>query len=99
MSEELEVYERTIWQDEPGFNQVKVVVNNFRGKEYLHIRKYYLDFDGEFQASNQGLAIPLEVESTIELFKAVAEILSLAECKEVIEEYFGDTIREIYPGT
>lgn len=91
-----EVYERTIWQDEPGFNQVRLVVNEFRGVEYLHVRKYYLDFEGEFQASNQGLSIPLEVESTRELFRAVAEIISLAECREFIEEFFGDCIREIY---
>ncbi len=91
-----EVYERTIWQDEQGFNQVRLTVNEFRGIEYLHVRKYFLDFEGEFHASNQGVALPLEVESTRELFRAVAEVISLAESKELIEEFFGDIIREIY---
>lgn len=91
-----EVYERAIWQDEQGFTQVRLTVNEFRGIEYLHVRKYFLNFEGDFQASNDGVAIPLEVESTRELFKAVAEVISLAEAREFIEEFFGDVIREIY---
>lgn len=91
-----EVYERIIWQDEPGFNQVRLTINEFRGVEYLHLRKYFLDFEGDFQPSNQGLAIPLEVESTRELFIGLSEILSLAESRAFIEEFFGDIIRDIY---
>lgn len=96
LTEYTEVYERVIHQDESNTSQVRIVVGSFRGVEYLHVRKYYLDFDGEWQPTPQGIAVPLELESTIELFKGVAEIMSLAESKEVIEEYFGDTIREIY---
>lgn len=91
-----EIYERVIYQDESNTSQVRLVVNNFRGKEYLHLRKYYLDFDGEWHPTPQGIAIPLEVESSIELFKGIAEIMSLAESRDAIEEFFGDTIREIY---
>lgn len=91
-----EVYERVIWQDEAGFNQVRLTINEFRGVEYLHLRKYFLDFEGDFQPSNQGLAIPLEVESTRELFIGLSEIMSLAENRACIEEFFGDIIKEIY---
>jgi hypothetical protein len=91
-----EVYERVIWQDEPGFNQVRLTINEFRGVEYLHLRKYFLDFEGDFQPSNQGLAIPLEVESTRELFIGLSEIMSLAENRACIEEFFGDIIKDIY---
>jgi len=91
-----EVYERAIWQDEEGHNQVRVVVNTFREVEYLHIRKYYLDFDGEWQPTGQGLAIPLSIDMTVELFSAVAEIMSLAESRSVIEQYFGEIIRDCY---
>jgi len=91
-----EVYERVIWQDESGFNQVRLTINEFRGVEYLHLRKYFLDFEGDFQPSNQGLAIPLEVESTRELFIGLSEIMSLAENRACIEEFFGDIIKEIY---
>jgi hypothetical protein len=90
------IYERVIWQDEQGFNQARLVINEFREVEYLHIRKYYLSFEGDFEASNQGICMPLDLDITKELFKGLAEVISLAESREVIEEYFGDTIREIY---
>lgn len=94
--EEPEIYESVIWSDDLGHNQVRVVVNTFRGVEYFHLRKYFLDFEGDWQATAQGIALPLEIESTKDLFKAIAEIISLAESREVIEEYFGDIIKEIY---
>ena len=91
-----ELYYKVIWQDEQNINQLRLVINEFRGVEYLHIRKYYLDFCGDWHPSNQGVCIPLEIESSAELFRGAAEILSLAESREVIEEYFGDLIRTIY---
>lgn len=91
-----EIYEKIIWQDEPGHNQVRLVVNSFRGIEYLHLRKYYLDFEEIWCPSDKGISIPLAIDSSRELFKGLAEIMSLAESREVIEEYFGDIIRDIY---
>jgi hypothetical protein len=89
-----EVYERIISESEEF--QTKLVINTFRGVEYLHIRKYYMDFSGDWCASNQGIAIPLDLDVTLELFQGLAEVISLAESREVIEEYFGDIIRNTY---
>jgi len=90
------IYERVVWQDEPGHNQTRLVINEFREVEYLHIRKYYLAFEGDFQASDKGICFPLDIDVTKELFRGLAEVMSLAESKEIIEEYFGDTIRDLY---
>lgn len=91
-----EIYSAVIHQNEAGLEQTRLVINEFRGVEYLHFRKYYLGFEGDWLPSNKGLSIPLEIDSTRELFKALAEIISLAESKEVIEEYFGDIIKDCY---
>ena len=40
-----EVYERIIHYDTEKEVQVRLTINNFRGIEYLHLRKYYLDFN------------------------------------------------------
>ena len=37
------IYERVI--NEKDTEQVRLVINTFRGVEYLSLRKYYLDFD------------------------------------------------------
>ena len=39
-----EVYEKIIFEKE-GTEQVRLTINEFRGVEYLHLRKYYLDFN------------------------------------------------------
>ncbi|WP_347852060.1 transcriptional coactivator p15/PC4 family protein [Planktomarina sp.] len=90
----MEAYSKII-VSEP-YRQVRLTVNEFREEEYLHFREYYLDFEEEWKPSNKGLSIPLEVETSKELFIAMAEILSLAESKQVLEEHFGETIRDLY---
>lgn len=91
-----EIYERIIHvEPEKGF-QVRLTVNSFRGVEYLHVRKYYQDFDETWKPSNEGVAMPLDFSNSTELFKGVAEILSLAETKETIQEYLSDLIKEVY---
>lgn len=77
---------------EEDYSQVRLTVNEFRGKEYLHLREYYIDFDEEWHPTPKGLAIELDVDSVRKLFSSVCDIMSQAESKEVIKEYFGDLI-------
>ena len=90
------VYEHVIHYDEEKQPQIRVVVSTFRGVEYLHLRKYYMDFDEEWKPTPDGIAMPIDFNNTRELFRALTEILSLAESKEIIEENFEDLINSIY---
>lgn len=90
----MDIYSRIITND--GLKQVRLYINEFREQEYLHIREFYLDFDEEWKPTPKGISIPLEIETSKELFIAISEILSLAESKKVVEEVFGDLIKSIY---
>ena len=90
----MEIYSRIILDD--GFRQIRLTVSEFKGEEYLHLREYYLDFDEEWKPTDKGIHIPLEWDTSKELFAGLSEILSLAENKEVLEEYFSDIIKDIY---
>ena len=91
------IYEKLIHFDEAKNIQTKLTINSFRGVEYLHLRKYYLDFyTEEWCPSSEGIAIPLDFNNSKELFKGLTEILSLAESKEVLEDTFGDLLRDMY---
>tara|TARA_B100000131_G_scaffold83924_1_gene80928 strand:+ start:3479 stop:3787 length:309 start_codon:yes stop_codon:yes gene_type:complete len=90
------VYEHVIHYDEEKETQIRVVVSTFRGVEYLHLRKYYMDFDEEWKPTPEGIAMPIDFSNTRELFRALTEILSLAESKQIIEENFEDLIKSIY---
>lgn len=90
------LYERVIHYNEDKELQVRLTVSTFRGIEYLHLRKYYLDFNEEWKPSPEGVAMELDFDNSRELFAGLLEILSLAESKELIEEHFKDYIDKMY---
>jgi hypothetical protein len=89
-------FEKVIHIDEEKNIQVRLSVNTFRDIEYLHLRKYYLDFDEEWKPSKEGIAMELDFNNSRELFAGLVEILSLAEAKDILETYFKDYLDEIY---
>jgi hypothetical protein len=90
------LYEKIIHYNEDKEIQVRLTINTFRGIEYLHVRKYYLDFTEEWRPSPEGVAMDLDFNNSRQLFSGLLEILSLAESKDIIEEHFKDYIDEIY---
>ena len=90
------VYEKVIHYNEAKQTQIRLVINTFRGVEYLHLRKYYMDFSEEWLPTPEGIAMELDFSNSRELFSALVEILSLAEAKNVLEEHFSDVIQDIY---
>jgi hypothetical protein len=92
-----EIYSRVIHYDEAKDIQVRVGINEFRDVEYLFVRKYYRNFEGEWAASNEGVNMPLDLNNSKELFAGLLEILSLAESKQMIVDHFKDLIEATYP--
>lgn len=91
-----DVYERIIHYDEEKHIQVRLSIKEFRGIEYLHLRKYYQDFDEEWKPSNEGVSMQLDFHNSRELFAGLVEVISLAESREIIEEHFLDLIEDLY---
>ena len=91
-----EIYEKIISETKEGTDQIRLTINEFRGVEYLHLRKYYLDFEGEFKPSKDGVAMALDFENSKALFEGLVEILSLAEAKGILETHFKDILDKIY---
>ena len=91
-----EMYEKVISENEEGTEQVKLTINTFYDVEYLHLRKYYLDFDGDFKPSKDGVAMKLDFNNSKNMFEGLVEILSLAESKSILETHFKDILDEIY---
>jgi hypothetical protein len=91
-----EMYEKIISENEEGTEQVKLTINTFYDVEYMHLRKYYLDFDGDFKPSKDGIAMKLDFNNSRGLFEGLVEILSLAESKSILDTHFKDILDEIY---
>lgn len=94
MSEE--IYSTVLHENTDKDFQIRLTVNEFRDVEYLHIRKYFRDFDGTWTPSKDGVSMPLDFNNSRRLLQAVVDILSLAESKEIIEEEFGEILSEIF---
>ena len=91
-----EVYTKLIHENAEGTEQVRLTINEFRDTEYLHLRKYYLDFDGDFKPTKDGVAMHIDFENSKALFEGLVEILSLAESKGILETHFKDILDKIY---
>jgi len=96
MEESNEVYSRVVYFDEKKDTQVRIGINTFRDVEYLFLRRYYMDFDGEWRPSKEGVNMPLSIDNSREMFAGLVDILSLAESKQIILDNFKDLIESTY---
>lgn len=94
--EDVPLYEKEIHYDEKTQVKVFLTVNTFRGVEYLHLRKYYQDFDEEWKPTTDGVAMQLDFDNSRNLFEGLVEILSLAETKDILKTHFKDLLDKIY---
>jgi hypothetical protein len=67
--------------------QVRLVVNEFRDIEYIQLRKYFLTYEGDWQASREGISIPASTENIYALLNGLLDICSLAEGEDIIQYY------------
>lgn len=93
MAEEL--YEKLIYDNEDKFYQLRLVVHEFRGKQYIHIRKYFLTYEGEYQASKEGISMEASMGNILSLLDGLMEIVSKEEATTVIAKHFSDKILEL----
>tara|TARA_S200002703_G_scaffold118877_2_gene104583 strand:- start:258 stop:536 length:279 start_codon:yes stop_codon:yes gene_type:complete len=89
-----DIYSKVI--EESDTDQIRLTINEFRGVEYLHLRRYYLDFEEVWRPTKDGISMPLEFDNIRELFIAITEILSLAESRDLLKQHFKELIDEIY---
>lgn len=74
------VFENTEWG-----KQVRMTVSKFRDNHYLGLREYFLDFEGEWLPTRNGMSFPYNLETTTNMFQAFTNLLSRAE---VLAEVF-----------
>lgn len=90
-----ELYEKLIYDNEDKFYQLRLVVNEFRGKQYVHIRKYFLTYEGDYQASKEGISMEASMGNILSLLDGLMEIVSKEEATAVIAKHFSDKIIDL----
>lgn len=87
------VFSRTIHYDPDKEIQIRLTVNEFSGVQYMHIRKYFMDFYGDWVPTKDGISMPLSISCTLSLFLALSEMMSEAE-KDLIDESLKGIIKQ-----
>ena len=88
------LYERLIEENlEKGF-QIKLVVNVFRDVTYIQLRKYFLTYEGDWQASRGGVSIPASIENIHSLLYGLLDICAKAEGEEVIKFFYDKIVKK-----
>lgn len=86
------LYEKLIYQNDVKFYQLKLVVNEFRGEQYVHIRKYFQSYEGDYIPSREGISMVASISNIFALLDGLIELCSKEESEEVITKYFSDKI-------
>jgi hypothetical protein len=79
----MDLYSKVLYEDDAKDLQWRLTVSEFRGVQYLHIRKYFLTFEGDYAPTKEGATFPLTIDSTYRLFTGLYELLSTAEAQEL----------------
>jgi hypothetical protein len=74
--------------------QVRLVINEFRDIEYIQLRKYFLTYEGDWQASREGISIPASMENIYALLDGLLDVCARAEGEDVIRHYADKILRD-----
>jgi hypothetical protein len=94
----MELYEKIIHENEEKGFQLRLTISEFRDIEYLHIRKYFLSYEGEFLPSKDGISMPATISNVYALLDGMIEICSKEESIDSISTHLENKLKELNNG-
>jgi hypothetical protein len=91
MEFEPELYEKLVYENETKGYQLRLVVNEFRGVQYVHLRKYFLSYEGDYVPSREGVSMEASMDNILSLLDGLMEIVSKEERQDLVLKHFGVT--------
>ena len=89
------LYEKLIFENEEKGFQYRLTVSEFRDVQYIHVRKYFLSYEGDWLPTKEGAAIPATIQNTFALLDGLIEICSYEESIDSIAEHFEKKIADL----
>jgi len=83
-------YEKLIYHNEDKFYQLRLTVSEFRDKYYVNVRKYFQTYEGDFQASREGVSMEASMGNISALLEGLLEIVSNEEGQELIKKLYNE---------
>lgn len=92
---EAPLYEKVISENPEKGTQLRLVVNDFRDVQYLHLRKYYMSYDEGYVPTKEGASMPASIASIYALLDGLVEICSFEESIDAITLHFQERLDEL----
>jgi hypothetical protein len=89
------LFEKIIHENEAKAFQLRLVLNEFRGVEYLHLRKYFLSFEDGYVPTKEGASMEASIHNIYSLLDGLLELVASAEGIDGIEEHFSSKISDL----
>lgn len=83
-----------IYQDDVKSVQLRLTVSEFKDVEYLHIRKYFLSYEGEWVPSSEGISMPISITNLITLTDSLLDICATAEGTDLLRKHFKERLQK-----
>jgi len=74
--------------------QVRLVINEFRDVQYIQLRKYFLTYEGDWQASREGISIPASIENIYAILDGMLDVCAKAEGEDIIRHYAAKILKD-----
>ena len=94
-TESTPLYERVIYQNDDKFYQLRLVVSEFRDTQYIHLRKYFLSYEGEWIPSKEGVSMVAEMGNVYSLLEGLIEICSYEESRDAVRQFFTEKLDNV----
>ena len=94
MDEEQEFYEKLIYENEAKAYQLRLGVNTFKERTYVHLRKYFLSYESEWVASKEGVSMEASLDNILSLLDGLMEIVSHEEARDTVEKHFNEKLND-----
>lgn len=92
MESEAPLYEKLVYENELKGYQLRLVVNEFREVQYVHLRKYFLSYEGDYIPSREGVSMEASLDNVLSLLDGLMEIVSHDEARDTVAKYFSDKL-------
>ena len=89
------LYEKLIYENVDKFYQLKLTISDFRDKQYVNIRKYFLSYEGEYIPSKEGISMEASITNVHSLLEGLIELCSKEEARDLMTKYFGERISDL----
>lgn len=90
MVEGQDVFDRLLYENEDKGYQYRLTLSEFRGVQYLNVRKYFMTYESEYVPSKEGASIPATISNLLALVDGLMELLALEEKQDLVLKHFRD---------